>query len=137
MQNDCIFMSLDHAMARKLKELRPSWRVGLLVAKSIGDLTQLPGDFVAVEARMATRSFIRQMHRAGKDVYVWTLNDPAWMFVALSRGVDGLITDKPDEARLVAERRAEMSNPQRFLASQLIRLGATTEALEREDALRP
>jgi glycerophosphoryl diester phosphodiesterase len=40
MQNDCIFMSLDHAMARRLKELRPSWRVGLLVAKSIGDLTE-------------------------------------------------------------------------------------------------
>jgi glycerophosphoryl diester phosphodiesterase len=137
MQNDCIFMSLDHAMARKLKALRPSWRVGLLAAKSIGDLTQLQADFVAVEARMATRSFIRQAHRAGQDVYVWTLNDPAWMFVALSRGVDGLITDKPDEARLVVERRAKMSTPQRFLTSQLIRLGATTEALEAENALRP
>jgi glycerophosphoryl diester phosphodiesterase len=137
MQNDCIFMSLDHAMARRLKELRPSWRVGLLVAKSIGDLTELKADFLAVEARMATRRFIRQVHRAGQDVYVWTVNDPAWMFVALSRGVDGLITDKPDEARRVMELRAQMSNPQRFLASQLIRLGATTEALEAENALRP
>jgi glycerophosphoryl diester phosphodiesterase len=137
MQNDCIFMSLDHPMARKLKELRPNWRVGLLVAKSIGDLTDLKADFLAVEARMATRSFIRQVHGAGQDVYIWTVNDPAWMFVALSRGVDGLITDKPDEARRVVELRAQMSTPQRFLAAQLIRLGASTEALEAENALRP
>jgi glycerophosphoryl diester phosphodiesterase len=137
MQNDCIFMSLDHPMARRLKELRPDWRVGLLVAKSVGDLTELKADFVAVEARMATRRFIRQAHRAGHDVYIWTVNDPAWMFVALSRGVDGLITDKPDEARRVVELRAQMSNPQRFLTAQLIRLGASTEALEAENALRP
>src|SRR5688572_937215 len=137
MQDDCIFMSLDHAMARKLKALRPSWRVGLLVAKSIGDLTELEADFFAVEARMATRRFIRQMHAAGNEVYVWTVNDPAWMFVALSRGVDGLITDKPDQARRVMELRAGMSNPQRFLTAQLIRLGASTEALETETALRP
>ena len=137
MQNDCIFMSLDHGMARKMKELRPSWRVGLLVAKSIGDVTDLKADFLAVEARMATRRFVRQAHAAGQDVYVWTVNDPAWMFVALSRGVDGLITDKPDQARNVAEVRAQMSNPQRFLTAQLIRLGATTEALEAEEALRP
>jgi glycerophosphoryl diester phosphodiesterase len=137
MQNDCVFMSLDHTMARKLKELRPDWRVGLLVAKSIGDLTELKADFLAVEARMATRRFIRQAHGAGQDVYVWTVNDPAWMFVALSRGVDGLITDKPDEARRVVELRAQMSNPQRFLTAQLIRLGASTEALEAENALRP
>jgi glycerophosphoryl diester phosphodiesterase len=137
MKDDCIFMSLDHAMAGRLKELRPSWRVGLLVAKSIGDLTQLHADFLAVEARMATIRFIRQAHSAGQDVYIWTVNDPAWMFVALSRGVDGLITDKPDQARHVVELRNQMSGPQRFLASQLIRMGASTETLEAETALRP
>jgi glycerophosphoryl diester phosphodiesterase len=137
MQDDCVFMSLDHGMARKMKELRPSWRVGVLVAKSIGDLTQLNADFLAVEARMATRRFVRQAHNAGQDVYIWTVNDPAWMLVALSRGVDGLITDKPDQARNVVEVRARMSSVQRFLASQLIRFGASTEALEAETALRP
>jgi hypothetical protein len=55
----------------------------------------------------------------------------------LSRGVDGLITDKPDLARAVIERRAAMSNAERFLVAQLIRLGASTEALEAETALRP
>ena len=137
MEGDCIFMSLDHEMMRKLKALRPSWRVGLLVAKAMGDLTELKADFLAVEARMATRRFVWRAHRAGQDVYIWTVNDPAWMLMGLSRGVDGLITDKPDLARAVIERRAAMSNSERFLVAQLIRLGANTEALEAETALRP
>ena len=137
MADDCIFMSLDLAMVRKMKALRPSWRVGLLVAKAMGDLTQLKVDFFAVEARMASVEFVRRAHRAGQDVYIWTVNDPAWMFVGLSRGVDGLITDKPDLGREVIEARARMSEPQRILVAQLIRWGASTEALEAQDALRP
>jgi len=137
MENDCIFMSLDREMVRKMKALRPSWRVGLLVAKAVGDLTELKADFLAVEARMASRNFVQRAHAAGQDVYIWTVNDPAWMFVAMSRGVDGLITDKPDLARRVIERRAQMSEPQRFLAALLIRFGATTDSLAAENALRP
>jgi len=137
MADRCIFMSLDHGMVGKLKSLRPSWRVGLLIAKAMGDVTELDADFLAVEARMATRRFVRRAHAAGQDVFVWTVNDPAWMLVALSRGIDGLITDKPDLAKLVIERREGMSETQRFLVAQLIRLGATTQALEAEDVLRP
>jgi glycerophosphoryl diester phosphodiesterase len=137
MQNDCEYMSLDHDMVRSMKALRPSWRVGVLVAKAMGDLTELKVDFLAVEARMASRRLIRRAHRAGQDVYAWTLNDPAWMLVGLSRGVDGLITDKPDVARKVIELRADMSEPQRFMAALLVRLGASTKKLAAEDALRP
>jgi glycerophosphoryl diester phosphodiesterase len=137
MQDDCVFMSLDHAMVQRMKTLRPSWRVGVLVAKAVGDLTDLKADFLAVEARMATRRFIRRAHRAGQEVFIWTVNDPAWIFVGLSRGVDGLITDKPDVARAVIEARAKMTDTERFLVAQLIRFGASTSALEAEDALRP
>ena len=137
MTNDSIFMSLDHDMVRTIKRLRPSWRAGVLVAKAIGDLTSLNADFLAVEARLATRAFVRQAHRAGQDVYVWTLNDPAWMLAAMSNGVDGLITDEPDLARRVVERRAGMTDAQRIVVALLIRLGVRTDALAAEDALRP
>jgi glycerophosphoryl diester phosphodiesterase len=137
MVDDSIFMSLDHDMVRKIKQLRPSWRAGVLVAKAIGDLTSLGGDFLAVEVRVATRAFVRQAHRAGQEVYVWTVNDPAAMLAAMSNGVDGLITDAPDIARRVVERRAEMTDPQRVVVALLIRLGARTDALVAEDALRP
>ncbi|HEX6850807.1 MAG TPA: glycerophosphodiester phosphodiesterase [Candidatus Polarisedimenticolaceae bacterium] len=137
MQDACAFMSLDHGMVRNMKRLRPSWRSGILVATARGDLTTLGADFLAVEARMATPRFVRRAHRAGQDVYVWTVNDPAWMLTAMSRGVDGLITDRPDLAREVVARREAMSDGQRFLVALLVRLGARTEALESVDALRP
>ena len=55
----------------------------------------------------------------------------------MSRGVDGLITDKPALAREVVARRAEMSDAQRVAVALLVRLGARAEALESESALRP
>jgi glycerophosphoryl diester phosphodiesterase len=127
--DDTIFMSLDHGMVRRLKELRPAWRVGVLVAKAVGDATALDADFLAVQASMATRAFVRRAHRAGRDVYVWTVNDPAWMFASMANGVDGLITDVPDVARNVIERRGAMSDVQRILVAQLVAMGAKTEAL--------
>ena len=137
MEADCSFMSLDHHMVREMKRLRPKWPVGVLAAKALGDLRSLGADFLAVEARVAAPRFVRRAHRANQDVYVWTVNDPAWMLSAMSRGADGLITDRPDLARRVVERRAGLSDAQRVLVALLIRLGAGTEALAAEDALRP
>jgi glycerophosphoryl diester phosphodiesterase len=137
MEKDCIFMSLDHRMVDVMKRLRPGWTVGVLAAKSLGDLTTIRADFLAVEARMADARFVRRAHRAGRPVYVWTVDDPAWMLRALSRGVDGLITNRPALARAVVERRGRMSDAERLGVALLIRLGARTEALEAEDALRP
>jgi glycerophosphoryl diester phosphodiesterase len=137
MGNDCTYMSLDHGMVAKMKRLRPSWRAGVLVAKAVGDLTTLGADFLAVEARMASGRFIRRAHRAHQDVYVWTVDDPAWMLGVMGRGADGLITNKPTLAREVVAQRAAMSDAQRLLAALLVRAGERTEALESEDALRP
>jgi glycerophosphoryl diester phosphodiesterase len=137
MADHCIYMSLDHTMVGRMKRLRPSWRCGILTAKAVGDLASLEADFLAVEARVATGRFVRRVHRADREVYVWTVNDPAWMLAAMSHGVDGLITDVPEVARLVVKRRAALSDGQRLLVSLLVRLGARTESLQAEDALRP
>jgi glycerophosphoryl diester phosphodiesterase len=137
MADDCMFMSLDHEMVRTMKRLRPNWRSGVLVAKALGDLTSLGADFLAVEKKLANRSFIRRAHRAGQEVYVWTVDDPAQMLAAMSRGVDGLITNQPDLARIVVERRAAMSDAQRVLVALLVRLGVPTDTLATAEELRP
>ncbi len=123
MERETIFMSLEHSMSKRLKELRPSWRVGVLAAKAIGDLTSLGADFLAVEKGLATRAFVRQAHQAGQQVYVWTVNEPAVMFELMSSGVDGLITDRPGVARDVVNRRSGMSDAQRLFVALMIRLG--------------
>ncbi len=137
MRDDCIFMSLDRDQVRRMKDLRPKWRVGLLAAKAVGDPSALKADFLAVEYQVATARFIRRAHRAGMQVYVWTVDDPAKMFAAMSFGADGLITNKPELARRLVARREQMSDAQRLLGALLIRLGASTKELASEDALRP
>ena len=59
------------------------------------------------------------------------------MLGAISRGVDGLITDQPALAKKVVSRHAAMSDAQRLLVAVLVRLGVSGEKLVAEEALRP
>jgi len=137
MQNDIVTMSLNRRMVENMKRLRPNWTAGLLAAKAIGEPSRLPFDFLAVESRMATRSFIRTAHAAHKPVYVWTVNDPQRMVRMIGLGADGLITDRPALAREVLARYAEMTQAERLLLFAMTQLGVREEISEPEDNLRP
>ena len=86
--------------------LRPDWTYGLLNAVAIGDLTRLDVDFLALTAKATTVPMIRRTHRRGMKIYPWTINDPVQMSVMMSRGADGIITDRVALANRVKELRA-------------------------------
>jgi glycerophosphoryl diester phosphodiesterase len=88
-------MSLNRDQMARMKAIRPNWRVGLLAATAIGDLTKVEADFLAVSASSASAGFIARARKAGKDVYVWTVDDPLAMSRMMSRGAVGLITNEP------------------------------------------
>ena len=115
MVDQIAIMSLKYPAVQKTLALRPDWRVGVLAATSIGDLTGLDGDFIAVNAVQASPRLVNATHSAGKQIYVWTVNDPLQMSSMMSLGVDGIITDEPALAREVLAMRATMSTPQRLL----------------------
>ena len=127
MADQVSIMSLKLAGVQKLQALRPDWKVGLLAATAVGDLSKINVDFLAVSARMASRSFIRRAHKAGKRVLVWTVNDALSMSRWMSLGVDGVITDEPALAREVLRERVEMSSVQRLLVSASLFLGKPVE----------
>jgi glycerophosphoryl diester phosphodiesterase len=123
MADEVKLMSLKSAGVRKMKAIRPQWKVGLLMSVFAGNLSKVEADFLAVNASFKNPAFISTAHQSGREVYVWTVNDPATMSVMMSRGVDGILTDDPALARRVLAERAEMSAPQRLLLEIATLLG--------------
>lgn len=115
MDTDIAIMSLKYDAVLKMQSIRPGWRTGILAARAVGNIAGLRGDFVAINSGQANLSFIKTAHNSGKDVYVWTVNDPVTMSRMISMGVDGLITDEPALARSVLDQRDELSNGEKFL----------------------
>ncbi len=137
MEDDIVLMSLDRPTVERLKELRPDWTVGQLAAVTLGDLTKVDADFLAVNTKLATASFIRRAHRRGFDVMVWTVDHPVQMSDLITRGVDALITNRPAVAQEVLRQRAELSPVERLLVSFAGRFGFVEgigEASDESDA---
>ena len=129
MQDDTMIMSLEYAGIQKVRALRPDWRIGLLSARAIGDLTRLDADFLAVNMALARPALVKTAHAAGKELLVWTVNDALSMSQMLSLGVDGIITDEPLLGREALTARAELSSVQRLLLLMAPLLGVDSPSL--------
>ena len=76
---------------------------------------RLDVDFLSAHRENATPEFIRSLHRAGKQIHVWTVNDRQEMSSLVDLGVDNIITDEPETLRAVLAERAELSTAERLL----------------------
>lgn len=56
---------------------------------------------------VASERFVATAHDAGLAVHVWTVDDADEMHTLLDRGVDGIITDRPDVLRAVLVERGQ------------------------------
>ncbi|RLC16436.1 MAG: glycerophosphodiester phosphodiesterase [Deltaproteobacteria bacterium] len=115
MVDEVAIMSLKYDGIKKFRALRPDWSVGLLSSKAIGKLSDLNVDFIAINMATAKPGLIRRIHKAGKQVFVWTVNDQVSMLRMISFGVDGLITDEPALAVDVLQEYSEFTPVERLL----------------------
>ena len=115
MEQQVAVMSLDRDALRKIHKIAPDWKIGLLTATSIGNFSELKGDFVAVSTTSASLSFVRRLQETGKQVFVWTVNKPSTMLRYVTMGVDGIITDDLALARKTLEEYKQMNQFERLL----------------------
>ncbi|WP_380052512.1 glycerophosphodiester phosphodiesterase family protein [Falsihalocynthiibacter sp. SS001] len=136
MADQVALMSLKYPAVQKLRSMRPEWRLGVLAATAVGDVTGLDADFLALNAGQISRRLVRQAHAQNKDVYAWTVNDPVQMSSLISMGVDGLITDEPARARQVLELRAGLSTSELLVlwVADFIELAPKNLVAKAEDA---
>ncbi len=111
----CVVTSLDYQGLMRAKKLDDRLTVGHIVTVALGDTTVSDADFLSVHQDKATTALINTLHRAGKQIHVWTVNDAARMSRLIDLGVDNLITDDPALARRVLEERQGMSTAERLL----------------------
>jgi glycerophosphoryl diester phosphodiesterase len=86
------------------------WEIALIrflpiAPASSGACLQIPRGYGPF--RVLTPGLIRRAHARGKQVHVWTVDDPATMRRMLDAGVDGIITDRTDLLRDVLIERGE------------------------------
>ena len=102
-----VITSLDYAALKQVESIEPRLVTGHIVTAAIGNVVRTEADFVSLNAARATPSLVRRAHAAGKDVHVWTVNQPEVMLRMIERGVDNIITDDPALlARVTDERKA-------------------------------
>ncbi|MCB0402444.1 MAG: hypothetical protein KDD41_10200 [Flavobacteriales bacterium] len=53
-------------------------------------------DEIIVKHSYATKAIIDKVHEFGKELHVWTVNDPETIEKLIERGVDGIISDYPN-----------------------------------------
>lgn len=103
MQTEVVITSLDYSALQKVRALNPNLKIGYIMFGVFGDPMALDVDFYCVETTFATENFIRQAHLNGREVYVWTVNDTDSMIKFRDRNVDNIITDYPEEARMIVD----------------------------------
>lgn len=95
------YHSISGDVVTRLKEARPSLRVGYIVPINLSGFPRLDCDFVVIEQASYDDDFLEEARRTGREVVVWTVQSEEQLQGYLVDGVDGVITDHPDVARAV------------------------------------
>lgn len=98
-----MYHSLDAPSVQTLKTLRPDLTVGLTMGVAGVAAPDTVADMIVVEQWSASEAVQRSAIEQGLAFFTWTVNDEPTLKEHLRRGVHGIITDHPDEARLLRD----------------------------------
>ncbi|MGL4798616.1 MAG: glycerophosphoryl diester phosphodiesterase membrane domain-containing protein [Cellulosilyticaceae bacterium] len=93
MEQQVVVSSLNYEAVEAFKKCLPVTRAGYILSLGFGDFTNIDVDFIAVEYGLLTKGLTQAMNKMGREVHVWTINDPVRVRDVARLGVDNIITD--------------------------------------------
>ena len=111
----CVITSLNYGKLGKVKNLDPTLKTGLIIARFIGNMFQADTDILSLSSRIVNADVIAAARKRQKEVHVWTINHPAAMSRFINLGVNNIITDFPAELISIIDMRASLSDIEKLL----------------------
>jgi len=88
-----MIQSLDYKSLEMIETIEPRIATGFIAYMLYGDYKKLVVDFLNVEKSYLSEKIIKDIHNAGKKVWVWTVNSEDEMEKFVDMKVDGILTD--------------------------------------------
>ena len=97
-----IFSSFDSGSLRRVRELAPEARVGVIYGADSEEnpfvvAEEVEAASLHVQKELATREFLDKTWELGLDAFIWTVNELPDMENFTSLGVQGIMTDFPEQ----------------------------------------
>ena len=94
-QEDCEITSFDYNTLKKIKEYDENIKTGYILSVAYGTFYDTDEvDFFSMNASFLSKRLIDAIHKSGKEVYAWTVNNEISIKNLSNKGVDNIITDE-------------------------------------------
>ena len=123
MRDTCVVSSLKYDSLREIKEADDSIETAYITSVSYGNFTDLEyADGYSVESTLLSKSFVNKAQKAGKQIYVWTVNSEERLEKVVGMGIDNVITDDPVMAKELIYEQEHSTFWDRYV-KQLLQIG--------------
>ena len=115
MEDEVVLISLKYELIDYIETVYPEMQTGFLTFASFGDTAKLNCDYLGLEEESATSDAIRDVHKQGKKVLIWTANKRTSQRHFLCSEADGVITDNVLQAMDVIQEIQSRSDLSRII----------------------
>ena len=100
-----IFSSFDHHLLKTFKSIAPTIKIAALTGSIPLDYAHFAEELQAYSANadlsFVTQAFVKDAHRRGLKMFVYTVDEPEDLLRLQAWGVDGVFCNSPAKAKLV------------------------------------
>lgn len=111
MEDQTVLISLKYGILEYIEQKYPEMQTGYLAFISFGQIENTPFDYLALEEEISTDETISAIHKKGKKIMVWTVNDEDDIEHFMTSNADAIITDSVKMSGEIKERLSKRTPP--------------------------